>query len=111
VFAFPHFPFIQPNHLDPHPIPLSACANCIPSVHMSTALLVVWFSRRWRSGLILSLIYLALIVVATLGSGEHYLFDLVVAIPYTFLIFRLGKIEWRLSEKNAVDSHLSQISM
>ena len=48
------------------------------------------------------MVYLALIVIATLGSGQHYLFDLVVAVPYAVLMLRLGKIEWKRSSKKEV---------
>jgi hypothetical protein len=37
---------------------------------------------------------LILIVLSTLGSGEHYLFDLLMAFPYTVAILYLGKIDW-----------------
>jgi PAP2 superfamily len=102
AFAFAGFPFALPEHLVPHPILLSAPPNCIPSVHMSTALLVAWFGWRWSTGRLLSVVYTVLIVIATLGSGQHYLFDLVVAIPYAVLMLRLGKIEWKRSSKKEV---------
>jgi hypothetical protein len=33
-------------------------------------------------------------VLATLGKGEHYLFDLIAAVPYTLLILHLAKTPW-----------------
>jgi hypothetical protein len=99
AFAFTGFPFTLPEHLIPHPIALSAPPNCIPSVHMSTALLILWFSRRWPAGIVLSTVYMALIVVATLGSGQHYLFDLFVALPYTAVILWIGTIAWKRSSQ------------
>lgn len=97
AFAFPGFPFSPPDHLIAHPIELFAAPNCIPSVHMSTTLLIAWFLRRWRGGILLSAAYLVLIVMATLGSGQHYLFDLIVAFPYTAVILRIGEIGWKRS--------------
>lgn len=80
-FAFPQFPR-SPGHITPHPVLLTAAPNGVPSVHFSTALLILWFARRWWLGRILGVIYLVLIFFATLASGQHYLFDLLVAIPY-----------------------------
>jgi len=100
VYAFQGFPFDIPHALVPHSIPLSAPPNGIPSVHTSTALLIVWFAWRWRIGRVLSLSYLAMMVVATLGSGEHYLFDLVIAIPYAILIAKIGKFKLHLYPKS-----------
>jgi membrane-associated phospholipid phosphatase len=56
--------------------------NGIPSVHASTALLVLWFLRRWWWGRISGVVFLILTIFATLGSGEHYLFDLFCALRY-----------------------------
>jgi hypothetical protein len=95
LYAFPGFPFSFPAHLTPHAVPLLAPPNGIPSVHMSTALLVLWFARRWTAGTILAIIYSALIVLSTLGSGEHYLIDLFAAIPYAAFILWLGRFEWK----------------
>jgi hypothetical protein len=102
AFAFAGFPFSQPNHLVPHAIQLFAAPNCIPSVHMSTALLIAWFSWRAGKGRVLSAAYLVLIVLATLGSGQHYLIDLILAIPYTIAIVRIGRIEWKFSAKKEI---------
>jgi hypothetical protein len=85
-FAFTGFPWHHPQHLLAHPIALSAAPNGIPSVHTSTAILVVLYLWRWRLGRVLGLVYLTLIVLSTLGSGEHYLFDLILAVPYAYLI-------------------------
>jgi membrane-associated phospholipid phosphatase len=55
-------------------------------------MLILWFLWPWKVGRIFGLLYLALIVFATLGSGQHYLFDLIVAIPYTATILYLGRL-------------------
>lgn len=106
AFAFPSFPFAQPIHLTAHPIRLYAPPNCIPSVHISTSLLILWFARRWRTGSALGLTYLALIVVATLGSGQHYLFDLIVAVPYTAVILWAMRC-WENYRLNAKSQRIS----
>jgi hypothetical protein len=93
-YAFTSFPFGNPTHLVPHEILLTAAPNGIPSVHMTTALLVFLFSRRWKLGGVLGFVYLLLTILATLGSGEHYLFDLIAAIPYAALILFLARHPW-----------------
>jgi hypothetical protein len=80
-YAFPGFP-AAPVTGPPHAIRLDALPNGVPSIHFSTALLSAWYARRFRVGRWLGLLYLLATALATLGFGEHYLFDLVVAIPY-----------------------------
>jgi hypothetical protein len=55
--------------------------NAIPSVHLATALLFVFFAgeNRWLRGL--AWIYAAGTVAATLAF-EHYMIDLIVAVPF-----------------------------
>jgi hypothetical protein len=57
---------------------------------MSSALLVLWFARRWRAGAVLGFLYAGIMAIATMGGGEHYLFDLFGAIPYSLLIIYLS---------------------
>lgn len=89
-YAFPNFPAAVPANFAPHLLYQSSIPNGVPSVHMALALLVFWFCRPWTVGRIFGGIFLALIVASTLGSGEHYLLDLIVAIPYTGLVIYLG---------------------
>ena len=102
AFAFPSFPALPPAGLVPHLLAISAAPNGIPSVHMSSALLVLWFLRRWNWGRALGGVYAALIVLATLGSGQHYLFDLFCAVPYT------AAVVWavdRFAARSAASQH------
>jgi len=69
---------------------ISAAPNGVPSVHTSTALLVLYFLRHWRFGMVAGSVFLGLTVLATLGSGQHYFFDLLCALPYSALILWLG---------------------
>jgi membrane-associated phospholipid phosphatase len=90
-YAFASFP-----HL-PHQVALAAEAfirppNCVPSVHCSTAFLIVAFLWRWPLGRILGLVYAAGVVLSTLGAGEHYLFDVLMAVPYTLIVLRAGRL-------------------
>ena len=57
--------------------------NCMPSLHTAWALLVVWNSRPFGFWVrLLANAFLLLTLLATLGLGEHYLVDLVVALPF-----------------------------
>jgi len=89
-YAFSSFPFSEPAHLVPHLISLQAFPNGVPSVHMTLALLILWFARPWKSATVFAAFFLVLTVAATLGTGEHYLFDLFAAVPYTMLMIYLG---------------------
>jgi len=59
----------------------------MPSLHMGWVVLLWWNSRglprALRGGLFL---YLLLTLVATLGSGQHYLVDLVVSLPFALAV-------------------------
>jgi hypothetical protein len=84
VYVFgAEFPDYPPPSLPLQSILLDdAPRNAIPSVHSAWALLIWWSTRyckawtRWVATL-----FLALMLLATLGLGEHYLIDLVVALP------------------------------
>jgi hypothetical protein len=103
-FAFPHFP-ADPGLVLPHLIPLADAPNGVPSVHCSTAILIWWFSRRNRWVTLATIIYLILVILSTLVSGQHYLFDLIVAVPYAAVVVWLtDKAVHRLA-KLAPPSH------
>lgn len=80
-FAFPAFPAF-PTHIAIRAIPLWFAPNGVPSGHTSAALLIFWLMRFWTWGRLAGAIFLALTLFATLGSGQHYFFDLLCAIPY-----------------------------
>lgn len=83
--SFPQLPDVMPTSSL-----LMAPPNGVPSVHMSTALLILWFCRHWWVGRVVAFAFLCLTVVATLGSGEHYALDLVLAVPYALAVGWLG---------------------
>lgn len=102
AYAFPGFPFVQPD-LAPHMIPINAPPNGVPSVHMSSALLIMWFLRHWKWGWLAGLTFAILTIMATLGTGQHYLFDLICAVPYTVLVYRLAAYKNPARMVNLVD--------
>ena len=93
IYAFPSFPQEVPAQVL-HRVVLDARHNGVPSGHFSSAALVFLFLRRWRAGFVFGIVYVAVMGVAILALGEHYLFDLFVSIPYIWVIWKLGKVEW-----------------
>jgi hypothetical protein len=88
----PAFPWHPPStlevmHMRVVPILLKGARNAIPSLHMTWVLLVWWNSRGLRFWVrAIALTFLALTVMATLGTGEHYFIDLVVAFPFSLMV-------------------------
>ncbi len=77
-------------------IPTTIPRNAMPSLHVAWVVLLYWNSKKFpaamRAGV---LAFLMVTVFATLGSGQHYLVDLVGSLPFAltvqaaaFLIFR-----------------------
>jgi hypothetical protein len=68
--------------------------NAMPSLHVSTALLFVLFAGRNPITRWLAWTYLAGTVAATLAL-EHYLIDLIVALPFTCFVITLAERRFR----------------
>jgi hypothetical protein len=69
------------------PILRTGVRNAMPSLHTAWVLLVWWNSRglaRWVRAI--AMLFLVLTVMATLGTGEHYFVDLVVAFPFALMV-------------------------
>ncbi len=89
IYAFPDFPYSLPHVLAPHAIVVRSAPNCMPSAHMASAILVLYLLSKMNVGRLLAGIHVVLTALATLGTGEHYMIDLVAAVPYTALIIWL----------------------
>jgi len=64
-----------------------AARNAVPSMHLACALMIFWACRPLRGWVRAAAgIFLALTVLATIGFGEHYVVDLVAAVPYALTI-------------------------
>jgi hypothetical protein len=93
-YAFPGvFPFHAPEALTivirRIAIP-EAPRNAIPSMHVTWTLLACWCARplsRWVQ--VFGGLFFTWTVLATLGLGEHYLCDLIVACAFALFIFAL----------------------
>jgi hypothetical protein len=61
--------------------------NCMPSCHTAWALMVYWHARPLAAWVrVMASVYLLFTLLATLGFGFHYVFDLVVAVPFAVAI-------------------------
>jgi hypothetical protein len=68
-------------------LPTGIPRNAMPSLHVAWTLLLYWNSREFRLPLRLAvLVFFLLTVLATLGSGQHYLVDLVVSLPLALAV-------------------------
>jgi hypothetical protein len=87
--GFPWHPALtsQVRQLVPETIALKGARNAIPSLHMAWVLLAWWSSKglaRWIRAIALA--FVVFTVLATLGTGEHYFVDLVVAFPFAVMV-------------------------
>jgi hypothetical protein len=98
-FPFSPLTDAQLSQLLLQPTPLHALRNAIPSLHMTWVLLAWWNSK----GLSLvtrtiAFFFLFFTVLATLGTGEHYLIDLIVAFPFALMLQSLTSLAARRRE-------------
>jgi len=97
--AFADFPRIAPQGFGwIHPIDAHAARNCVPSLHFTWAMLLVWNCRA-RAVRVFTVVFLFLTALATVGGGEHYFFDLIVSVPFCavvqFAALRFQKVRAR----------------
>ena len=92
---FPWHPlaYDQLRRLFVEPVALPGLRNAMPSLHAAWAYLVFWYAR----GLsvlerVVAAVVLVFTVFATMGTGEHYFIDLVVAVPYALFILALTNL-------------------
>jgi hypothetical protein len=91
-FFGPAFPFHPPSTADVLrttviPILTSGPRNAMPSLHLAWVLLVWWNSRGlaiWIRAIAMTFVILT--AMATIGTGEHYFVDLVVAFPFSLMV-------------------------
>ncbi len=82
--AFDGFPALPPSvPVELLAVPAGAPRNAMPSLHLTWALLLWRLSRRGPRWLVvLATAWLIGTTLSTLGLGEHYAIDLVVALPF-----------------------------
>jgi len=94
------WPYSEPAMLHPRSDMVQGALNCMPSGHLIGALLFYWFSKTCHKYVRLACaVFLGLTLLATLGLGEHYWIDLIVAFPFALAIYRLCYIEVRVSKR------------
>ena len=86
---FPFYPLsiAQAARIFLEPVAIPGARNAMPSLHMAWTLLAWWYSRGlswWERSI--AFLFVVFTVVATLGTGEHYFADLVVAFPFALMI-------------------------
>ena len=95
--GFPFMPLsaLQLAHLVVAPIPVAGPRNAIPSLHMAWVLLAWWNSKglaAWIRAVVL--FFLVFTVLGTLGIGEHYFIDLIVAFPFAVAVQAACDYRW-----------------
>ena len=101
--GFPWHPLslAQAARLFVEPVAIAGPPNAIPSLHMAWVLLVWWYSRGlsiWERSV--AMLFLFFTVVATLGTGEHYFIDLIVAFPFALLVMSLCAFSLKLTDRS-----------
>ena len=81
--AFSGYPAAGSEPTGTGPLALGGLAprNCVPSLHLTWAL-VMLMNARGRLAQVIALAFLVFVGLATLGWGEHYAVDLVIAVPF-----------------------------
>jgi hypothetical protein len=103
--GFPWHPFTlaQIAGIIVQPIAIPGPPNAIPSLHMAWVLLVWWYSRGlhwWERSI--ALLFMFFTVLATLGTGEHYFIDLIVALPFALLLESMCAFSLKITDRSRV---------
>jgi hypothetical protein len=92
VHVFANFP-AYPSSVEamrsivPSALRLPGGRNAIPSLHLAWVLLAWWGARGLRLWVrLVALAFVVFTILATMGTGEHYFVDLVVACPFALAI-------------------------
>lgn len=102
-FPWNPIPSEQATRLLLEPIAVAGLRNCMPSLHMSWVLLAWWYSRGlsvWERGIAMA--FVVFTIFATMGTGEHYFIDLIVAFPFVVFLQGLCAIGLRWNDKARV---------
>ena len=84
-YAFSSFPYVTGGYI-PHAATIPGAPNGVPSGHMAFALITLYLVRHWKWLIAPGALFAVATALTALGSGEHYLFDLVLAIPFSALL-------------------------
>jgi hypothetical protein len=102
AFPFHPLPIAMVSRLALEPAQFPGWRNAMPSLHLAWTLLAWWYSKglSWIERLV-ALAFLVLNALATLGTGEHWFADLLVAFPYALMIQALCAypVAWKDSRR------------
>jgi PAP2 superfamily len=99
-FPWKPIPAEQVTRLLVEPIAVAGLRNCMPSLHMTWVLLAWWYSRGlsiWERGIAMA--FVVFTIFATMGIGEHYSIDLVVAFPFAVFLQGLCALGLRWNDR------------
>jgi len=101
--GFPWHPLslAQAARIIAEPVAIPGPPNAIPSLHMAWVLLVWWYSRglsMWERAI--AMLFLFFTVLATLGTGEHYFIDLIVAFPFALLMMSICAFSLKITDRS-----------
>ncbi len=102
-FPWKPIPADQAMRLLVEPIPVAGLRNCMPSLHMTWVVLAWWYSRGlsvWERGIAMA--FVVFTIFATMGTGEHYSIDLVVAFPFAVFLQGLCALGLRWNDRTRV---------
>ena len=106
------FPAVGPTYAFPHgadaPFDLvqvasTAPRNCMPSLHLSWALIALGYSTRWPARVLLT-VFAVLTGLATIGLGEHYVIDLLACVPFCLAVECVA-VHWAGAQSAALASN------
>jgi hypothetical protein len=84
-YAFASFPYLHASYL-PHAAIIPGAPNGVPSGHMAFALITLYLVRHWKWLIVPGALFALATALTALGTGEHYLLDLVLAVPFAALL-------------------------
>jgi hypothetical protein len=99
-FPWRPIPADQAMRLLVEPIPVAGLRNCMPSLHMTWVLLAWWYSKGlsvWERGIAMA--FVVFTIFSTMGTGEHYSIDLVVAFPFAVFLQGLCALGLRWNDR------------
>jgi hypothetical protein len=86
-FPFEPLPYSKLVQVIWEPVTILGPRNAMPSLHLAWTLLAWWYSRGLsRVERTIAFAFLFLTAFATMGTGEHWLADLIVAFPFALMI-------------------------
>jgi membrane-associated phospholipid phosphatase len=97
-FFYLLFPAVGPIYYS-HQVSTNIPRNCIPSMHFTWGLLLALNARSWLRWPLW--VYASLVGVSTIALGQHYLIDLIVALPYTAAVQIAAIVSLRNPELHA----------